>query len=291
MYHRIADDPDDPYSLCVSPERFAQQLEVLVSRARVVPLDEVRPPGRLPAVALTFDDGYADNLLDALPVAEHFGVPFTVFVTSRMLGSTTGFWWDRLARALVRADRVAASVRFPGGPVAIATGTDDAARAGLAQLHRRLSPLPVEQIDRLVAEICADLDPTAVSPTPRLLTVEQLRTLSRHPLVTIGAHTTDHPLLAAQPPDAQSETIAASKGDLERAVGAEIRHFAYPFGHRASFDGRAMDAVRQAGFATACSTLRGCVTRWSNPLCLPRRMVKDWEPGAFGAMLDSWGVP
>lgn len=291
MYHRIARDRGDPYSLCVAPERFAEQLHVLSSRAEVVSLDEIRRPGRLPRVAVTFDDGYADNLLDALPVAERFGVPITVFVTSRMVGSPTGFWWDRLARALLGPRRMELSVRLPDGPISIVTGTDPAARAALEQLRLRLLPLPVEQIHTVATQICAEVAPEAETTGPRVLSNEELRTLAEHPLVTIGAHTTDHPLLRAQPPASQLEAIATSKADLESALGVEIRHFAYPFGHRASFDRRSMDAVRRSGFATACSTLRGCVTRWSDPLCLPRRMVMDWEAEVFGGELRSWGVP
>lgn len=290
MYHRIATDPADPYSLCVSSERFAKQLELLISRAEVVSLDEVRPPRRLPTVAVTFDDGYADNLLEALPVAERFGVSFTVFVTSRMVGRPNGFWWDRLAHALLRPDRREVSLRLPGGAVPIVTGTDAAARAGLAEVRQRLLPLPVDQIDAVLEQLCADIVPEPEPTIPRPLTVNELHTLAMHPLVTIGAHTTDHTMLAAQPPTTQLESIAASKSDLEKMLGVEVRHFAYPFGHRASFDRRSVDAVRRSGFATACSTLGGCVTRWSDPLCLPRRMVLDWEAEMFSAMLDSWGL-
>lgn len=290
MYHRIASDPADPYSLCVSAERFTKQLEVLVSLAEVVSLDELRQPRQRPMIAVTFDDGYADNVLAALPIAERFDVSFTVFVTSRMVGRPNGFWWDRLAHALLRPERREISVRLPDRTVSIATGTDAGALAGLAQLRQRLLLLPVEQIDDVLDRLWADAASEPEAAFPRPLSVDELHTLAMHPLVTIGAHTTDHTMLAAQPPAAQLESIASSKSDLETMLGAEVRHFAYPFGHRASFNRRSIDAVRRCGFATASSTLAGCVTRWSDPLCLPRRMVLDWEGEVFGAMLRSWGL-
>lgn len=289
MYHRIAEDPGDPYSLCVAPERLAGQLQVLVSRAEVVSLDEIVKPGRRPTVAVTFDDGYADNLLEAVPIVERLGVPITVFVTSRMVGSSSGFWWDRLARAVLRPSRRELVVRLPSGPEPVVTGTDPAARAALAELRRRLLPLPVPQIDVLVSQLC---DEVASGPetVPRVLSKEELCALAAHPLVTIGAHTTDHVMLRPQPPESQLDSVADSKADLESLLAAEVRHFAYPFGDRPSFDRRSMDAVRRAGFATACSALPGCVTRWSDPLCLPRRTVSDWAPATFGAQLDTWGI-
>ncbi|MDA8035127.1 MAG: polysaccharide deacetylase family protein [Actinomycetota bacterium] len=293
MYHRVAADAGDPYALCVTPERFGEQLGVLTSVADVVPLADVqrtasRGRGR-PRVALTFDDGYADNLLAALPIAERFGTPFTVYVTSRMLGATDGFWWDRLARAVLRPGAEAVVAELPGGPYPFVTGTDGPARAALSELRRRLLPLQVDEIEVVVAKLCSgNCDVGAAGP--RLLTGDELCVLAAHPLVTIGAHTTDHAMLAARPPSAQLETIATSKTDLEVALGVPVRHFAYPFGHRASFDGRTVDAVRRAGFATACTTLGGCVTPWSAPLCLPRRMVLDWGGAAFAAALGSWGI-
>lgn len=168
--------------------------------------------------------------------------------------------------------------------------TEPTTRAALAQLRLRLLPLPVEQIDTMVVQVCSEVASAAETAGPRLLTNEELRTLAEHPLVTIGAHTTDHPLLRAQPPASQLQTIAASRADLESPLGIEVRHFAYPFGRRASFDRRSMDAVRRSRLATACSTLRGCVTRWSDPLCLPRRAVMDWGADELGAAPGSRGV-
>ena len=85
MYHRVrAGHPGD--SLCVDPALFADQIAWLAEHAALVPLREISDPdldtnGRC-RVAITFDDGYLDNLVDALPVLEKHGVPATLFVTS-----------------------------------------------------------------------------------------------------------------------------------------------------------------------------------------------------------------
>lgn len=161
----------------------------------------------------------------------------------------------------------------------------------MAELRQRLLPLPVPQIDDLVAQMCEQIGSEVETAGPRVLTDAELRRLAEHPLITIGAHTTDHRCLRLQPPTCQLDAIATSKADLESALGVEVRHFAYPFGDRPSFDRHTMDAVRRSGFATACSALYGCVTRWSNPLCLPRRAVQDWDADTFAAELGAWGIP
>ena len=86
-YHRIAAPSWDPWDLCVSPEHFEKQLEVLAHRAELVPLSDLASQLRAgrrgrPVVALTFDDGYADNLHVAQPLLERYGAPATVFIAT-----------------------------------------------------------------------------------------------------------------------------------------------------------------------------------------------------------------
>ncbi len=98
-YHRIAGPRHDPLLLDVSAPNFDAQLSVISRTAAPLPLDEfesLRREGRLPvrAVAVTFDDGYADNLLAAAPLLARYEIPATVFVTAGMIGSARGFPWD-----------------------------------------------------------------------------------------------------------------------------------------------------------------------------------------------------
>jgi peptidoglycan/xylan/chitin deacetylase (PgdA/CDA1 family) len=88
VYHTISSPPDPlPADIDISPERFERQLRWLSRWRRVVPLDEtlrVRPKRRL--AAITFDDGYRDNLTVALPLLERFQLPMTLFVAAGFLG-------------------------------------------------------------------------------------------------------------------------------------------------------------------------------------------------------------
>src|SRR5690606_6268251 len=91
MYHRVERLANDPQLLAVTPERFAEQLEILTRHYRVVSLHELNRTLRAGRslrrmVALTFDDGYADNLYNAKPLLERFDCPATVFVTTGQTG-------------------------------------------------------------------------------------------------------------------------------------------------------------------------------------------------------------
>ena len=102
MYHRIAVPKVDPWGLTVSPERFAEQVQALRARRTILSTDAFVArlrSGDLPhdAVALTFDDGYLDNLRQAKPILEAAGVPATVFLATGRIGTGEEFWWDELA--------------------------------------------------------------------------------------------------------------------------------------------------------------------------------------------------
>src|SRR5215813_1093222 len=99
-YHRVGEGVEDPFYLCVRPDNFAAHLEEISRSREPSTLADVSVPSHRPRVVVTCDDGYRDNLANALPIAESKGVPITFFVTSGIVGNHNGFWWDRLGTLL-----------------------------------------------------------------------------------------------------------------------------------------------------------------------------------------------
>jgi peptidoglycan/xylan/chitin deacetylase (PgdA/CDA1 family) len=126
-YHRIAEPTLDPQLLCVSPQHFAEHLEIMTRayaplslRALGQRVEEGRVPSR--ALVVTFDDGYADNLSHATPLLERYGVPATVFVVSGVVGPPREFWWDTLARLVLQPSSLPHHLRITvAGQVHIGT--------------------------------------------------------------------------------------------------------------------------------------------------------------------------
>lgn len=95
----------------------------------------------------------------------------------------------------------------------------------------------------------------------------QVRMLDASGLITIASHTLNHLNLASLPPERQRLEIFEGKAQLESQLGHPVRHFAYPYG---SYNGTTMQLVREAGFATAVSTLPGTFQGPSNLYSLYR---------------------
>jgi peptidoglycan/xylan/chitin deacetylase (PgdA/CDA1 family) len=96
-YHRVADVDKDPLHLFVSLENFAEQMEVIRQIACPISMQGLVSrfqDGDHPrnAVAVTFDDGYADILYQALPILARYDIPATIFLATGYLGRK--FWWD-----------------------------------------------------------------------------------------------------------------------------------------------------------------------------------------------------
>ena len=289
-YHRIADDVEDLSYLCVHPKNFAAHLEEIARWREPSTLSDVRKPSRRPRVVVTFDDGYRDNLSVALPIAEAKGIPITVFVTSGMIGDTNGFWWDRLG-ALLRARPKGLgqfSLEAGGRTRTVPVGAGDL-QSDFRAVRSHLLPLSVQDIGCALDAASQQWSvPSAAPPDAHPLTRDELLRLAAAELVTIGAHTVDHVRLGDRSNEEQMQTITASKKELEQSLDRRVCHFAYPFGRRDDFDDDTVEAVRSAGFETACTTLPGSADPSTDRFRLPRRLVMNWGRARFRAQLQRW---
>lgn len=313
-YHRVTELPSDPQLLCVRPRHFAEHLEVLRSLAQTV-----LPCGLLagsrtgkPLVALTFDDGYADVLEQALPLLQWYQVPATVFVVTGDAGRTREFWWDELERLLLSPGAFPRILYLKIGVTELCWDLDGAAvytpadcarfhdwninqppptsrHALYLELYRRLRPLAESARNAVLDELWRLRDAAPLMrPTHRALLAGELCQLAASGLVDVGAHTVSHPLLRELSPVELEQEIGGSRRALEQILKRPVTAFAYPYGGRHDYNAAAVAAVREAGFTYACSTQPGRIGPDTAPLELPRLIVRDWDGKTFRRRLRSY---
>jgi peptidoglycan/xylan/chitin deacetylase (PgdA/CDA1 family) len=300
MYHRIADDPIDHWGLCVSPARFEEQLVALRRTRHPLPLLQFTRQmvaGTLSsdAVALTFDDGYADNFTAALPLLTAADIPATVFVATGYVGRDEPFWWDELVTLILFGEGPAHfELAIAGTPMSFDLDTDgredrqtqyvvsQTRRTALDLIYQRLRRLDKDQRTAAMCELRSILI-TQGSPAGRPMTADQVRQLAAGGLVSVGAHTVTHPVLTDLDPLACRHEVTASKLVCEALVGTSVAAFAYPFGE---FNAATSEIVRNAGFAFACTTRRGGVDPVFNMFELPRVYVPNVDLDVFERRLQ-----
>ena len=293
-YHRISENPEDVYSLCVRPQHFAEQLEVLRQYANPIPLDELihglqsdtLPPR---SVAVTFDDGYADNLYEAMPLLMQYGIPATLFVTTGTLGRH--FWWDELACHLIDNPKL---------PEELFVKVDDKVHYWqvsqnhyedrhqiLGQIYQFLLGLTVEARQRAMDQLSQQIDGAHNQEecSGRALTTEELKEFSKSELVTIGAHAVTHPFLTNLSEEAQLWEIEQCKHDLEGLLEQPIKAFSYPNGDN---NETTQALLRQAGYTSACASYNDVTTASCDLFNLPRFWVPDQGSSIFAHWLNRW---
>src|SRR6516165_6994026 len=308
MYHRIATPDVDPWGLSVSPEMFAEQVQALRTHRTVLSMDAFVArlrSGNLPhdAVALTFDDGYSDNVRQAKPILEAAGVPATVFLTTGRIGASEEFWWDELARTvLTRAEPLSGNVMVGANDLQIDLPPIDLAmeprvswrawnrpvtarEATYQRLWEALQSCTPGRREAAMAQFRCFFGATHPNPEDLPMCAADIRRLVSN-RISIGAHGCTHQLLTGLPPAARIDEIQRSRVEAEALSGLSVTGFTYPHGDR---DAETIEMVRRAGYHWACSTCEATIDPLRADLHdLPRIAVGDWRPnvllGKLGAI-------
>jgi len=96
LYHRVASLSHDPTMLSINPDTFEEHIKYINRRYSPIPLTELikRIDSKIlkgDEICVTFDDGYRDNLTNALPILEKYSTPATIFITTYRLGQKSAF--------------------------------------------------------------------------------------------------------------------------------------------------------------------------------------------------------
>lgn len=195
---------------------------------------------------ISFDDGWQGNLR-LLTIIEKYNVPICIFVATEPLVSGN-FWWEYVTY-----------------------------ESGYNQMLK-FKKLPY-------SEFCQQLNGYKQrNPIPRsAMTVEELCTLSHHPLVSIQSHTVNHPILTSCPDDILENELVASKSTLENLTGRNVFAFSYPNG---SLTTREIKATMRH-YALAFTTEQNHISVNDNLFTLPRYALTGQY---YRDLLKIWGI-
>jgi peptidoglycan/xylan/chitin deacetylase (PgdA/CDA1 family) len=283
IFHRVLDTKDELFPEIPDVAEFRQTMQWVRDWFHVLALDEAvdrlrqhsLPPA---ALAITFDDGYADNARNAAPIMAAAGLTATFFVCSGVLDGGR-MWNDSVIEALRAAPEGVLDLHSAElGTLDLTTTAKR--RAAIDFVLGALKHRPQEERDERVAALVDTVGRRL--PTDLMMRSEQVRELSSGGM-SIGAHSVSHPILARLPPDRARCEIADSREALQGLTGKRISLFAYPNGvPGVDYTDEHVSMVRDLGFAAACSTAWGVATASSDMMQLPRFTPWDKTPLRFG---------
>lgn len=244
---------------------------------------------------VTLDDGYRDNLLEALPVFEKHEVPFSVFIAPGLIEGAAELWWDLVEAVVTVRDRLA--LNTSNGRVYIDCSTPAKKAYANCQISDYLT-CDIAEEDQIA--IVRDLASSAgvdyaARRQDQLMTWDEIRRLAGHPLCTIGAHTVHHHNLKRLPVDKALKEMSDSALILELELGETPRHLAYPYGYPAAVGEREAEIAQAAGFVSGLTTRHGMIQpeHARHMHALPRMSVNGryQKIGYMSAMLSGVTTP
>jgi peptidoglycan/xylan/chitin deacetylase (PgdA/CDA1 family) len=294
-YHRISAEGQDPFSMSVSPTNFVEQLAVIRDLATPIALPALVQglrEGELPrhTVALTMDDGYADNLYKARPLLERYEMPATIFVISGYLGQE--FWWDELARLVLTEGAFADGICLKTAGQEFAWRPQQVGDLGkqreqlLENLYWRIRPLSEQERQGAMQQLKSWVGAVPVEkPLHLSLNVAELQTLADCPLIEIGSHTDTHPALADLASNEQEHEIEHSRTKLTEITGRDITGFSFPNG---SYSATTQKMLKNAAYTYACCSDQDTAQHIDQCYQLPRLWVPNVAGEEFGRWLRHW---
>jgi peptidoglycan/xylan/chitin deacetylase (PgdA/CDA1 family) len=208
-------------------------------------------------VCLTFDDGYRDTLQFAYPILRDAGVPFAVYVPTSFPDRLGELWWLVLEAVIARNEHI--GLQIDGRNRTFDCSSIAAKRALYDELYWWLRALPTEAEMRDVIRnlaACYHVDIAAFCEE-LCMSWPELAQLAADPLVTIGAHTVNHPMLTKLSNEVARSEMALSRSVIEAALSVRPEHLSYPIGDRTSAGPREFAIAEELGFKTAVTTRPG----------------------------------
>ncbi|MCH6234051.1 polysaccharide deacetylase family protein [Cognataquiflexum rubidum] len=313
MYHRVIENSIDPWQLAVSPKNFEDQLQVLKKTDLVTSLhrmiDQLKAGGEIkPSIAITFDDGYADNFLNAKPLLEKYDLPACFFISTKHIGSKKAFWWDDLAAIVLIYPELPEFIKldFPDSVFTFDLNKGNLLTEEMLQIHKNwnasmspptqraslflklwkaLSTLSYEHQQVILTTLKESIKYTEDCGENYCMTEEQLISLADNNLFHIGTHTETHPLLSGLPWELQQQEIIKSKEYLEGVLKQKQELFAYPHGN---YNALTIDILEKQGFKAALTTQGNKVRANENPYQMGRFQVNNWGKLEFTENLKYW---
>jgi len=288
-YHRVNDD-NDPFFPSVPTAVFERHVAYIARTYEVMTVEtlaERMRAGQLPrhAVAITFDDGYRDNLTHAAPILARHGVPATIFLATGFIGGAGVPWVDRLALAFKSS--AATSVVAPWGETLTLTSVGDRLRS----LDRTLEWFKTQPDEAMRQDLERLLETLGVTATrgfkDLMLSWDDVHALAGLGF-SIGAHTVNHPILSRVSAQRARTEILGARTMIESTCGVAPRAFAYPNGRAEDYTAGVVDLVREAGFTCAVTTRFGVNHAGTSPWELRRGGPWESHVPTFGLKLAAY---
>jgi peptidoglycan/xylan/chitin deacetylase (PgdA/CDA1 family) len=259
---------------------FQAMLEGLGHAGHAMSMDEVASacrngePFPKGAFAITFDDGFENNLTVARPILSRLGIPATVYVTSRFIDENGMSWIDRIEYAMERVS--AGSLKFAWSANAAPFTTAAEKIAILGDIRTHVKSTPDFDVDAFVSDVFRQLDLEEVRSSGEQLdqkmTWDQVKDWCADGFL-VGGHSHTHAILSFLSPSQLEREIDVSLKMLSEKAGIATPHYSYPEGLAHCYSEDVIQMLKGRGITCCPTAIDGINQPGADPFHLRRVMV------------------
>src|SRR5262249_16152770 len=255
IYHRVNPICNQFIIDAISPELFEEQVSFLTQNFNVLAIEEIidyiNTGKKLPCncIAITFDDGYADNYFFGYKILKKYCLPATFFLTTGCIETQEMLWFDKILSAFERTLKKELCLPYLPRKLVLLTEQDrlQSALQVLCSLRTQTTSMLQPAIEEVLDKLDVQLP---VYNAPQMLTWSQVREMAENGYY-IGSHTISHPILSRMSIEQAEKEIGESKRMIEQKIGRRVRTFAYPSGRPQDYSSEIASMVKQAGYEAA----------------------------------------
>lgn len=250
-YNNIIRPNDD---LVVTSEVFEKQVKYLTKNYNVISINDINSTKGNKKIILTFDDGYIDNLENALPILEKYNCPATIYIITSLIDNLEYPWWLKMWEIIVNNE----NILIEGKKIQIRNKKEK------IEIYKNLCKELIEKKkiyqDAYFNDIIIknNLD---VFFKKEFLTTENLKYLGNHELIEIGCHTHNHENLKILDETEINLDLKKSLNILENILQKKIFHFSIPYGSKNHFSNDTIKFISKFNFKTVVTTEHGIYKR------------------------------
>jgi peptidoglycan/xylan/chitin deacetylase (PgdA/CDA1 family) len=276
-YHRIDDSSHPVNESSVSAKQFDSHLRTLRRFFEIVDLQELKVHSRKPRVAITFDDGYHDNLV-AAEILEKFQVPATFFLSTYFIEKQIPYYWDLLSilesKDLLSkmTNQLYALPRYLRSDTKGITAKEVTRAISVLRKEDRI--MAINKLDQLTGTLITARELVSLG---KPMKVEDAKQIATSQLLHIAAHTETHPSLGEDLVESDLSTeIQVSINKISQWSKKQNVDFALPFGTELDWTGRTVSILDATGIKRIWTTEAKKIDK-SHSNVLPRLVVGNWK--------------
>jgi len=262
-YHKVNDSLEDPLNMAVSISNFEKHIRFIRNKYRVLSLRDllelVKKCEEIPynAVAVTFDDGYKDNYINAYPILKQYGVPATIFLAVDSIDNKQILWYERLVNALAVSHRQELDVRDYGLGVysLLTTRALETVQVELVAFAKTFTSQEREKfIDNIFERLGVRQE--QISADQMMLSWENVRQMQKNGCA-FESHGLKHTIFSNLSHEELENEVSESRRIISEQTGITPTVLAFPNGQKADFGPEAIEALKKFGYEGACTLESG----------------------------------